>query len=174
MIVVIHAHPYPARSLAGAALLAAIADVPGLTVRSLYQLYPDYDIDAAAEREVLEGASLVVLLHPIYWYSVPALLKHWFDVVLVKGWAYGEGGTALADKACLWAVTTAGDEQAYSAQGRHGRPFEDFTPVVERTVRYCGMRWLEPFVLHGAHLVGDERLREAAGRLRERIVEHAG
>ena len=173
MIVVVHAHPYPARSRAVAALLAAIADVPGLQVRSLYQLYPDFDIDVAAERKALEGAGLVVFLHPIYWYSVPAMLKQWFDVVLVKGWAYGEGGTALAGKPCLWAVTTGGDEQAYTPQGRHGRAFADFAPVVERTARYCGMRWLEPFVAHGAHLVDEAALREAAQRLRDRIVEAA-
>jgi glutathione-regulated potassium-efflux system ancillary protein KefF len=173
LIVVVHAHPYPARSRAVAALLAAIADVPGLHVRSLYQLYPDFDIDAAAERAALEPARLVVFLHPLYWYSVPALLKHWFDAVLVKGWAYGEGGTALAGKPCLWAVTTGGDEEAYSASGRHGRAFEDFAPVVERTARYCGMRWLEPFVLHGAHSVDEEALRAAAIGLRARIAEAA-
>jgi len=173
MIVVVHAHPYPARSRACAALLAALADVPELHVRSLYRLYPDFDIDAAAERQALEGARLVVLLNPMYWYSVPALLKHWFDVVLVKGWAYGEGGGKLAGKGCLWAVTTGGDDPAFSAEGRHGRPFEDFAPPIERTARYCGLRWLEPFVVHGAHLVGDEALREAGTRLRERVMEHA-
>jgi glutathione-regulated potassium-efflux system ancillary protein KefF len=173
LIVVVHAHPYPARSAAGSVLLTAIRDVPELHVRSLYQLYPDFDIDVAAERKALEGAGLVVFLHPVYWYSVPALLKQWFDVVLVKGWAYGEGGTALAGKPCLWAVTTGGDEEAYSAEGRHGRAFEDFAPVVERTARYCGMHWLEPFVLHGAHIVDEAALREAGRRLRDRIEEAA-
>ncbi len=173
MIVVVHAHPYPARSRACAALLAAVADVPALQVRSLYRLYPDFDIDPAAEQQALEGASLVVFLSPLYWYSVPALLKHWFDVVLVKGWAYGEDGGKLAGKACLWAVTTGGDGQAFSGAGRHGRPFEDFAPPMERTARYCGMRWLEPFVVHGAHLVGGDALREAGARLRERVLEHS-
>jgi glutathione-regulated potassium-efflux system ancillary protein KefF len=94
-------------------------------------------------------------------------------VVLVKGWAYGEGGTALAGKPCLWAVTTGGAEDAYTEQGRHGRPFGDFAPVVERTARYCGMRWLDPFVLHGAHFLDEAALVEATRRLRDRIVEAA-
>jgi len=50
VIVVIHAHPYPSRSRAGAALVAAIRDVPGIEIRSLYALYPDFDIDVAAEQ----------------------------------------------------------------------------------------------------------------------------
>ena len=169
MILVIYAHPYPGLSRACAALIDAIASIEDLEVRSLYSLYPDFDVDPAQERTSLEKASLVVLLHPLYWYSVPALMKHWLEQVLVRGWAYGEGGTALAGKDCLWVTTTGGDAGAYTPEGRHGRVFEDFVPAVERTARYCSMRWLEPFVVHGAHLVSDDELKAAAGVLRERI-----
>ena len=169
MILVIHAHPYPSRSRAGAVLLAAIRDLPGVELRSLYDLYPDFDIDAAAERLALERARLVVLMHPLFWYTTPALLKHWFDVVLVKGWAYGEGGTALAGKDCLWVTTSGGDEQAFSPEGRHAHPFEAFVPVVEQTMRFCGMRWLEPFAVHGAHLVPAQALEDAGAKLRARL-----
>ena len=171
MILVVHAHPYPSRSRACAALLAAVRDVKDLEVRSLYELYPDFDVDPRAERAALARADLVILLHPIYWYTTPGLLKHWFDEVLVKGWAYGEGGTALAGKDCLWAVSTGGDAEAYSETGRHGLGFGAFEPVVERTMRYCGMRWLDPLVVHGAHLVDEEELRAAGMRLRERVTE---
>ena len=98
MILVILAHPYPRRSRACAALVEAIRDLPGLEVRSLYDLYPDFDVDRAAEQAALERARLVVWLHPLFWYTVPALMKHWLDEVLVRGFAYGPGGTALAGK----------------------------------------------------------------------------
>jgi glutathione-regulated potassium-efflux system ancillary protein KefF len=173
VILVIHAHPYPARSRAGGALLAAIRDVPNLEVRSIYELYPDFDIDAAAEQKALEQADLVVLLHPLYWYTTPALLKHWFDVVLVKGWAYGEGGTALKGKECLWATTTGGDESAFTEAGKHAHEFAAFVPVVEQTVRFCGMRWLKPFVVFGGHQISDDEMRAAAQHLRKRLMEHA-
>lgn len=171
MISVIYAHPYPRYSRACAALLAAIADLPQVEVRSLYDRYPDFDIDPAAEHAALEKARLVVWMHPLYWYTAPALLKHWFDQVLVRGWAYGDGGTALAGKDCLWVTTTGGDETAFSAEGRHGHPIETFSPVIERTARYCGMNWLAPFVVHGAHLVDAEVLRAAGTALRARIEE---
>lgn len=173
MILVVHAHPYPARSRTGGALLAAISGLPKLEVRSLYQLYPDFDIDTAAERRALEAAKLLVLLHPIYWYSAPAMLKHWFDVVLVKGWAYGDGAGALKDKPCLWAVTTGGHDEDYSPGGRHGYPFNAFMPVVERTMRFCGMRWLDPFVVHGGRQLTEDELKERGAELRRRIQEHA-
>ena len=169
MIVLVHAHPYPARSRATAALLAAVRGLPNLDVRSLYSMYPDYDIDAAAERGAIGRATALILLHPLYWYTTPALLKHWFDTVLTKGFAYGEGGTALHGKACLWAVTTGGDMHAFSEEGRHRHPFAVFTPVVEQTLRYCGMTWAEPFVVHGAHQISDAELADSARRFRRRV-----
>ncbi|WP_294260770.1 NAD(P)H-dependent oxidoreductase [Propionivibrio sp.] len=75
MILIVRAHPYPQRSRAGRALLEAVHDLPDLEVRSLYDLYPDFDIDVAAEQAALARADLVVWLHPIYWYSAPAMLE---------------------------------------------------------------------------------------------------
>lgn len=169
MISLIHAHPYPARSRAAAALLAAVRDLPNVDVRSLYSLYPDFDIDAPVERGAIGRATAIVLLHPIYWYSTPALLKHWFEVVLTKGFAYGEGGTALRGKACLWAVTTGGNEKDYTDAGRHRHEFAAFTPVVEQTMRYCGLAWAQPFVVYGAHQLTDVELADAAARFRKRV-----
>jgi len=169
VIVVLLAHPYPTRSRANSALVAAIHDIPGLEVRDLYRRYPDFDIDVLAEQAAMEAASTVVWMHPLYWYTTPALLKHWFDKVLVKGWAYGPGTAALRGKRCLWVPTTGGDEHAYSQSGRHHHPFSAFTPVVEETARYCGMQWLEPYVVHGAHLVDDGTLEARARGLRARL-----
>lgn len=168
MIAVIYAHPYPHVSRACAALVKAISGVPGLTVRSLYDLYPDFDIDHDAERSALEGARLVVFVHPIYWYSMPALLKHWFDQVLAKGWAYA-GGQALAGKDCLWVATSSGDERDFVPAECQGHPFEAFVPVVERTARFCGMKWLEPFIVPAASRVADAELAAAAQTLRKRL-----
>jgi glutathione-regulated potassium-efflux system ancillary protein KefF len=169
VITVVYAHPYPGRSRANAALLRAIRDLPGLQVRSLYDLYPDFDIDGDAERNALESSRLVAFMHPLYWYTTTALLKHWFDHVLVRGWAYGKGATGLRGKDCLWIVTAGGDADAFDEGGRHGQPFSAFVPVVEQTARYCGMNWLEPFLLEGAHEIPDAELEAAAQRLRERL-----
>lgn len=171
MIAVVYAHPYPKHSRACRVLLEALETLPGAQVRSLYDRYPDFDIDAAAEQAALAPARLVVWMHPLYWYTAPALMKLWFEQVLVKGWAYGEGGDALAGKDCLWVATTGGDEIAFSPEGRHQHRFDAFAPVVEQTARFCGMNWLDPFVLHGAHIVSEETLHDAAERLRQRVQQ---
>ena len=169
MILVILAHPYPRRSRACAALVEAVRNMRDLEVRSLYDLYPDCDVDRAAEQSALERARLVVWLHPLFWYTVPALMKHWMDDVLVRGFAYGAEGSKLAGKDLLWVPTTGGDDAAYSAAGRHHHAFSAFTPGIEQTARYCGMNWLEPFVVHGAHEIPDEALRDAGLQLRARL-----
>lgn len=158
-------------------LLSGIEDLEGVKVRSLYDLYPDFDIDGRAERAALQDAQAVVWMHPLYWYTVPGMMKHWFDQVLVKGWAYGEGGTRLAGKRCLWVATTGSDEEAYRPGAAHGHEFAAFVPVVEQTARFCGMEWQEPFIVHGAHHIPDESLVAAGRKLRARmtsLLEKAG
>lgn len=170
MITLIYAHPYPQRSRANRALLSALSDVPELSVRSLYDLYPDFSIDVEAEQSALVSARVVVWQCPMYWYSVPPLLKLWFDKVLSFGWAYGEDAHALRGKICRWVVTTGGDQHAFSASGVHERAFEQFVAPVEQTARFCGMRWSPPFVLHHAHRVDAETLKARARGLREQLV----
>ncbi len=168
MITLIYAHPHPRRSRAGAALLGAVADLPRLAVRSLYDLYPDFAIDAAAEQAALSASRLVIWQHPVYWYGVPALLKLWFETVLTAGWAY-EGGRALADKDCLWVCTTGAPFEAYAADHEHGHPFAAFEPAVRQTARYCGMHWLDPLVVHGAGRSAQADLAAAARAYRTRL-----
>jgi len=171
MLVLIFAHPYPDRSRANQVLLNAVRDLPDLEVRSLYDLYPAFDFDVEAEQAALTRSKIVVWQHPIYWYAPPSLLKHWFDKVLLRGWAYGEGGTALRGKRCLWVTTTGGEPDAYGPQGMHGHPFHVFVPPVEQTARFCGMHWETPIVLHGAHRVPTEVLERAAENYRMRLEQ---
>jgi glutathione-regulated potassium-efflux system ancillary protein KefF len=170
MICVIHAHPYLSRSRTNRALAAALRDRGNAEVRPLYDLYPDFDIDVGAEQEALLRAQVVVWLHPLYWYSVPGLLKHWFDKVLAYGFAYGEGATALHGKHCLWVPTAGGGEQTFAPGGLHARPFASYAPVVEQTARFCGMHWLPPYVVHGAGDLDEAGLARHAAALMERLA----
>ncbi len=151
-------------------MLAAVRDLPGLEVHSLYDLYPDFDIDVVAEQAALMRADLVVWLHPIYWYSVPAMLKHWFDVVLLRGWAYGEGGDALRGKHCLWVATTGGQESSFAETGAHQLPFEEFEAPIRQTAKFCGMVWEPSLTLHGAHVVSEDEIVAASIAFCDRLT----
>jgi glutathione-regulated potassium-efflux system ancillary protein KefF len=170
LIDLVYAHPYPDRSRANRALLAGVRDMPGLEVRSLYDLYPDFGIDVEAEREALLRADIVVWQCPFYWYGMPALLHQWIEKVLAQGWAYGAGGTAVQGKTALWVTTTGASLPAYEAGQMHGHHFEAFVPAVSQTAVFCGMRWAAPpFVLHGSHRVSDDELRAAVEDYRVRL-----
>jgi putative NADPH-quinone reductase len=84
-ILVIFAHPNIRHSRANRALLEAAGSIPRVTVRDIYHLYPHGYIDVAAEQQALEKADVIVLQHPFYWYSVPALMKEWIDRTLTSG-----------------------------------------------------------------------------------------
>lgn len=69
-----------------------------MVLPDLYRCYPDFYIDVEHEQHRLEEPDLVVFLHSIQWYGMPALMKEWLDVALEYAQAYGEGGTALHGK----------------------------------------------------------------------------
>jgi glutathione-regulated potassium-efflux system ancillary protein KefF len=170
MIELIYAHPYPRRSRANQALLQSVEDLPFVVVRPLYELYPDFAIDIESEQQLLSSAHTVVWQHPLYWYSVPPLLKLWFDKVLTHGWAYGDAGIALHGKVCQWVITTGGTTSTYEPSGMHRYAFQNFVPPIEQTARFCGMSWQTPITVHGAHRISDKALGEAGSRYRERLV----
>lgn len=152
------AHPDLPHSRVSRLLADAARARPGVEVRDLYALYPDYAIDVAAEQAALARAGLVVWMHPLHWYGMPALMKLWVDEVLSLGWAYGEGGSALSGKD-LWPVcSTGGSAHSYSPQGYNQRPAEDYLLPYAQTARLCGMRYLPPLLLHGAQRADEATL----------------
>lgn len=168
-ILVITAHPQMELSRVNRALMAAAAEVPRVEVRDLYALYPDYLIDVSAEQKALQSARLVVWQHPIHWYHMPPLMKLWLDEVLAFGWAYGHEGTALQGKDLWLVASTGGPNDSYQPASYNRYHFEAFLPPYEQTATLCGMRFLPPMVLHGAHRVTRPELDEHARTLAQRL-----
>jgi glutathione-regulated potassium-efflux system ancillary protein KefF len=174
-VLVLVAHPDLARSRVSRALVAAARSLPAddVEVRDLYALYPDYLIDVEAEQRALAAARTVVWVHPVQWYTMPALMKLWLDEVFAFGWAYGPGAHALAGK-CVWLVaSTGGPEYSYLPGGSNGRPFEDFLPAYAQTAAIVGMRFLEPRIFHGAHRAPEAEVQAFARGFARRLSELA-
>lgn len=175
-IYVIAAHPAWRASRVNRPLMEAAQALPGVRVRDLYSSYPDYAIDVAREQAALVRARLVVLLHPIHWYSMPALQKLWLDEVLTYGWAYGEGvngkGQALRGKDLWLVATTGGPETSYHPQGYNRYFFDAFLPPYEQTAALCGMRFLPPLILHGAHSVDTQAVSQHLDTFRQRLLTY--
>jgi glutathione-regulated potassium-efflux system ancillary protein KefF len=172
-ILVLAAHPDLAQSRVNHGLLdAARAAGERVQVHDLYALYPDYSIDRVVEQAALAEAELVVWLHPIHWYGMPALMKLWVDEVLSYGWAYGPGGHALRGKD-LWLVTsTGGAEHSYRPDSYNRYFFDAFLPPYDQTAALVGMRFLPPLVLHGAHRASGEDVQAHTQVFAERLASY--
>lgn len=163
-VLVLFAHPALQRSRVNRRLAAAAQELPGVTFHDLYEAYPTMIVDVAREQALLQGHDVVVMQHPFYWYSSPALIKEWMDHVLTHGWAYGERGTALRDKALMVAITTGGPRAAYAAGGRNRFAIRALLAPQDQTAHLCGMHFLAPFVVHGAMALSPAQVDEAAAQ----------
>ena len=72
---VLLAHPHLSRSVANKTIHAELSKSDLIEIRNLYDLYPNFFIDVAAEQESLLKHQIIVLQHPFFWYSMPSLLK---------------------------------------------------------------------------------------------------
>jgi len=169
-ILILHAHPVSHKSRLNNALVEAITGIENVTIRKLYDLYPDFYIDVRKEQELLLEHDIIVWQHPFYWYSAPSLLKEWIDLVLEHGFAYGQKGNALRGKKVLTATTTGGRKEAYHEKGHNHFTINQFLAPFEQTVRLCKMEYLPPFIIHGSLVIREENLREAADDYKKIII----
>ena len=155
-VLLLFAHPVLERSRVNLRLLAEAREVTGVTIHDLYEVYPTLEIDARREQRLLLDHDAVVFQHPFYWYSTPAILKEWQDLVLEHGWAYGHGGTQLRGKITLNAITTGGPEAAYRRDGYNRFTIRELLAPWDQKAHLCGMRFLAPCVVHAAlRVAGD-------------------
>ncbi|MEM9595176.1 MAG: NAD(P)H-dependent oxidoreductase [Acidobacteriota bacterium] len=148
-ILVLFAHPALDKSRVNRRLAASVDGLPGVTFHDLYEAYPDSHIHPEREQELLTAHDTVVFQFPFFWYSTPAILKEWQDIVLQHGWAYGSEGNALRGKTALFVVSTGGREAAYQADGYNRHTMRQFLAPLFQTCRLCGIDCLPPFVVHG-------------------------
>lgn len=120
--------------------------------------------DLAAEMAKLEAAELVIFQFPLWWWSIPAILKGYIDRVFAYGFAYGRGSHALAGKKALCCLTTGGPQQAF-VPGERDTVLELLRPVHKGVFHFCAMEVLPPFVAYGAAKVDEGERREYLIRL---------
>lgn len=154
-ILVLFAHPALEKSRVQSALLRHIRHLKGVTVHDLYEHYPDFDIDVKEEQRLLLRHDIIILQHPFYWYSTPAIIKQWEDLVLEHAWAYGSKGKMLTGKKIFNAISCGGRQQAYGPDGLNRYTIRQLLGPIEQTARLCNMIYMPPFVIHGTHKLND-------------------
>ncbi len=157
-VLIIFAHPHFQHSRVNRMMVEAARHVEGVAIHDLYEMYPDYQIDLKHEKEALGCAHTVILQHPFQWYSCPPLLKEWLDVVLHKGWAYGENGSALQGKKWMSVISTGGAEHAYDPKGHNRYRMEQLMVPFEQTAYLCKMDYMPPLIFHDALKAGRDNI----------------
>ncbi len=109
--------------------------------------------DVADELEKLRAADLVVFQFPLWWSSVPAILKGWFDRILSFAHVADTEGIAgrpyLRGKKAMLVTTLEAPEEVYAAGSRSG-VLELLAPITVNTLAYVGMTVLPTFVVYEA------------------------
>jgi NAD(P)H dehydrogenase (quinone) len=137
--------------------------------------------DVQAEQEKLLWADTLILQFPLWWFTMPAILKGWVDRVYACGFAYGTGEHSdkrwgdrygegkLDGKRAMLIVTAGGWEEHYSARGING-PIDDLLfPINHGILFYPGYSVLPPFVAYRVDRLDDAGFLAVADRLRERM-----
>lgn len=162
-------HPDFSHSKVNQEMYQAIQNVPGVMVRKMYQLYPNFKIDVTQEHQLLERADRVIWQFPIRWYSAPALLKEWEDEVLTPGWAY-QRKYALNNKELTVAATFGAGGYQHNSYSRY-TPYELLRPF-QATAYRVKMKFMRPFVITGVKQMDSAQIYDQGCQYRNFVNGH--
>lgn len=163
-------HPYLHTTSRVHKLLSSfcVADHPIVDIAALY---PSYEIDVPKEQQRLLNADRIVFEFPMFWYSMPAIMKKWVDDVLTHGFAYGPNGDKLKGKEVILCFST-------------GRPFEDYTHTgaiahtplellahLKYTFDLCQLVLRDSYIIHGVRHLSDVELQDHATNMLDFITK---
>jgi len=116
--------------------------------------------DIVREQQRVERADMLVFVFPVYWWSVPGLLKGWFDRVLTLNWAYkvAEDGRIVGNlrKVPVRLIATAGSDVA--GFDKHGYSTAIRTQLVEGVFGFCGLKDVTLDILYQADTASSEQV----------------
>lgn len=117
---------------------------------------PQKRYSPAVQREMarIERNDTTVILFPVWWWSMPAILKGWIDRVWNNGWAYG-GGTYPHRE--VLAIAIAGTNRKDFSEGGYDQALR--SQIERGLLSYCGVEQPRLEILYGA-LDGEARARD--------------
>ncbi|GAB1600010.1 NAD(P)H dehydrogenase [quinone] 1-like [Argonauta hians] len=126
------------------------------------------------EIDKVTWADLIYFQFPIYWYSMPAILKGWFEKVLVCGFAFDirHGGILdnglLKDKYAMLSLTTGASKSMFTPTSINGDINVSLWPI-QYSLHFCGLNILKPFIVYNAESMTEDILKDTETSLKERL-----
>ncbi len=167
-------HPDLKKSRANRHIANQLHGLPNLKIRDMYSEAPHFHFNVGHEKKMLLENDIIFFQFPFYWYSVPPLLKLWFDEVLELGFAYGTGGDKLSGKEFAVSMTVGGAKEAYQEGGDNQFPIATFLTPLQQTAKLCQMKWHEPIVLHSSLRASASEIDQHALQVKGLITKMCG
>ncbi|HKP26503.1 MAG TPA: NAD(P)H-dependent oxidoreductase [Dongiaceae bacterium] len=132
--------------------------------------------DVEAEIAKLEAADLMIWQFPLWWFSVPGVLKGWVDKVFVFNRIYGRGrfydkGLFRGKRALLSLTTGGSGEAAYQPGGFNGDINGILRPIQRGMLEFVGFDVLRPQIVHGPAQATEEQRKAHLTAWRERLKQ---
>lgn len=130
--------------------------------------------DIQAEIAKVDWCDLLIFNFPVFWFSVPAILKGWIDRVFISGRFYGgkriydQGG--MQGKQAMLTLTLGGREHMFGTDAIHGEMEVMLRPVMRGSLAYCGFSVLPPFVAYHVPYVSGDARREILEAYHQRLL----
>lgn len=131
-----------------------------------------------AHLEEVLAADLLVLSFPLWWFSLPAILKGWIDRVFVMGAVFGGDhglfdNAALAGKRAMLLLTTGGPAESFQPDGTFGSLDSFLFHIRRGMLEFVGYRVLEPVVTYGPARMGDQDRSAALAKVKASVTQQS-
>lgn len=129
--------------------------------------------DIQAEIDKVLWCDLLILQFPLWWYSVPAIMKGWFDRVFANGLMYGQLGRfdkgGMKGKRAMVSTTTGCFPGMVAEGGVMGHLDAVLWHLQYGTLAYVGFDVIEPFVTWSVRYEDDAARAQYLVALAERL-----
>ncbi|XP_057160756.1 ribosyldihydronicotinamide dehydrogenase [quinone] isoform X1 [Ursus arctos] len=129
--------------------------------------------DITDEQKKVQEADLVIFQFPLYWFSVPAILKGWMDRVLCQGFAFDIPGFYdsgfLKNKLALLSLTTGGTAEMYGKTGVSGDFRYFLWPLQHGALHFCGFKVLAPQISFAPEIASEEERKAMVASWAQRL-----
>jgi putative NADPH-quinone reductase len=129
----------------------------------------------AEEQDKLEWCDLMIWQFPLWWFTVPGIMKGWVDRVFAMGRVYGQGRIyetgAFKGKKALLSLTTGGPREAYLEDGLQGDINGILRPLQRGILQFTGFTVLQPNVVYGPGRLNPEQAENELKQWQMRLLK---
>ena len=146
-ILILFAHPLYEKSRVNQILNSYIPSSEYITFHDLYEEYPEFEIDIPREQQLILSHDVIIWQHPMYWYSCPALLKQWMDMVLHFKGKNDLEIHQLQGKAVFQVMSIGDQQKTLLDDSPDTTPISQYLIPFKRVVEFSNMLYLPPFLV---------------------------